>query len=544
MKRLIITALLSVGVLTSFGQTSSELYDISNFNFTGITARSAGMGGAFTSLGADMSTMSINPAGMAMYSTAEIGMTMGLNIANAKTNYGGDNNMSDGNTRFVVPNIAGVFIDGNITIGVGINTIANYNSQSSSLGNAEQFNSRTRIWADQMNGISSDSYYDLNPVQWNALMAYDNYIVNPNSSDDYGVWGVVDYDDMIASRYTNTTTGNLTEFVVSMGYNLNNKFYFGGTLGVQSLTYNQSSLYRETNVVDEYTTGALDDLVLGNRLSLTGVGFNLKLGAIARPLPWLRVGVAYHSPTWLSVRETSYGDMEALFCDGTNNYASTIDLWQEYNMQTPSRLLTGISAAIGGIAIVSFDYEATWYNSMAYNSTINTYGWRESTLSNDIDNLPNTSQYTSRTGDIDLNGMINNYYRMVNNFKVGVEVMPVSQFYLRAGYNYSTSPYQDIASNYVDDALMSDYGAITRYTGGLGYRSGYFNIDLAYVYTGYTSLPSKYFDYVTTSSYDTGFNSSAGTPIIYGAGSAIASDEAIFQQNNYHNVLLTFSFRF
>ena len=48
------------------------------------TARSMGMGGAFTSLGGDMASFGYNPAGFGMYRSNEISATLGVGIAKAK----------------------------------------------------------------------------------------------------------------------------------------------------------------------------------------------------------------------------------------------------------------------------------------------------------------------------------------------------------------------------------------------------------------------------------------------------------------------------
>ena len=45
------------------------------------TARVMGMGGAFTSLGADLSSMSINPAGLGMYRHGDISITPMMSFA-------------------------------------------------------------------------------------------------------------------------------------------------------------------------------------------------------------------------------------------------------------------------------------------------------------------------------------------------------------------------------------------------------------------------------------------------------------------------------
>ena len=47
--------------------TPSDLFELSQTTFSLGTARSMAMAGAFTSLGADLTSMAINPAGLGMY---------------------------------------------------------------------------------------------------------------------------------------------------------------------------------------------------------------------------------------------------------------------------------------------------------------------------------------------------------------------------------------------------------------------------------------------------------------------------------------------
>ncbi len=547
MKKILTIAVALFTLSSASAQTISELFKFSNYDYTTSTARSAGMAGAYTSLGSDMSSMSINPAGLAMYTSSESGFTMGVNSAGAETNYGGNNSQKNWNTNFSLPNIGWVFNNGDVTFGVAFNRLANLSRSSSAVGNYEQFNTKGRIWADQLEGITAGSLnndYTLfngqSPVTWDAIMAYDSYCVDPLNDKDncstYGLWGIVDPADYIASQIQTVTEGAVNELVFSLGYNFDDMLYFGMSLGFQYIYYTERSVYEEFNDIDS-NVGIFDNLYLADRLWVDGYGFDMKFGVTARPLPWLRIGVAYHTPTWMSIDEISSSDMQPYFTAGTGRYSWSPDLYQDYTMRSPNRILTGVSATLFGKLIVSVDYDRVWYNDMKYSTNINLSGWREGTISTDIENLPNYAAYTSAYGNIDLNAMISDYYRPVNNYRVGLEVQPIRALFLRAGFAYSDSPYADVSSFYDSSSLMSDYGSTTRYTAGIGYRTGRFNIDFAYTYASYTSLPSKFFDYVTTSAYDSGYD-------VYSEGTSIASFENIYTTNINHNFLLSMNWRF
>lgn len=65
--------------------TPSDLFELSQTTFSLGTARSMAMAGAFTSLGADLTSMAINPAGLGMYRRNEISITPLMSFARAET---------------------------------------------------------------------------------------------------------------------------------------------------------------------------------------------------------------------------------------------------------------------------------------------------------------------------------------------------------------------------------------------------------------------------------------------------------------------------
>ena len=63
-----------------------DMVELSQTQFNFGTARAMAMAGAFTSLGADLSSMSINPAGLGMYRHSDISITPMMSFARSKTN--------------------------------------------------------------------------------------------------------------------------------------------------------------------------------------------------------------------------------------------------------------------------------------------------------------------------------------------------------------------------------------------------------------------------------------------------------------------------
>ena len=69
MKRLFVTMIAAVGTVSMMAQETYENAKLATQDLSG-TARYVGMGGAMEALGADITTMGTNPAGIGMYPIA------------------------------------------------------------------------------------------------------------------------------------------------------------------------------------------------------------------------------------------------------------------------------------------------------------------------------------------------------------------------------------------------------------------------------------------------------------------------------------------
>ncbi|MGL5620626.1 MAG: UPF0164 family protein, partial [Tannerellaceae bacterium] len=104
MKRLAIvcaSTLLIAG--DAWAQGEMDAYRYSQTEVTG-TARSMSMGGAFGALGGDISSIAINPAGMAVFRKSEVATTLSLSGIKTNSNLNG-NKMSADKVKFNFDNI-------------------------------------------------------------------------------------------------------------------------------------------------------------------------------------------------------------------------------------------------------------------------------------------------------------------------------------------------------------------------------------------------------------------------------------------------------
>lgn len=493
---------------------TGDLFSQSTFNHTDIlrlsqnnntfgTARSVAMGGAFTSLGADLSSMGINPAGLGMYMSSDAGVTSSLSFNDF--NYRSFSGPNDSRTNFGINNF-GVALNlyqssralTSFTFGFGYNKLADFNTK----GHVYMSGKTTigDVFVKQLDGIAENNATPqrLDPWDWGAALGYQTLFLDPDGNGRYTLNSVasgIPIDNMART----ITRGSIGEYAISGGFNFGNKLYLGLTVGIQDIYLRHKTFYDERFYDQPTGNGYADYIGYDQYKKLSGTGVNFKFGAVYRPIEPLRIGIAVHTPTYASITM----DYEAQFETGFQDRSwvadgSPVNVY-DYDYQTPTRLLTGISYTIGSSAIISADYERTWYDGIRY---------RGGDFSN--------------TG---LNSEMKHMFKASNTFRTGVELRPVSDIALRAGYTYSSSLAQNdyllAPTTKYDSPVGHKYYSIT---GGLGTVLGSFNLDVAYAYT-----KTKYTAYTLYSSE-------------YSGGADIT--DPIFPTLNRNNILVSLGFRF
>ncbi len=460
---------------------ATDMLDASRENAGFSTARVAAMGGAFTSLGADLSSMTINPAGMGMYRRSEVATTMSVVTNKMQNRF----DAGTDNTRFSF-NSFGAAINmfqssgtlKSLTFGLGYNKIDDYNYKSRySLGMLGS--SITDVLAYQMDGIS-DTYlgesadpYNNTAIgldQWGGILAYDTFLIDPVPGYNDIYMSVLE-EGMMADSYMDIISkGSKGEYDLSMGMNFNNTLFLGMTLGIQDVYRKRDYYYTE-----DYSGNRSEPYVeyMGyNPYSVeSGVGVNLKLGATLNPVAGLRMGIAFHTPTYYSMDKNYVASMWSKYSDEQNEYyASTLVYNYTYEYSTPAKLLLGVSYTIGSYAIISLDYDRIWYQGIR---------------SSDFD--PAYRHY--------IKDVVKENFTGANNVRVGVEVRPMPFLSLRGGYAMYDSPYkEDLESaGYFFNSPVAT--RIDNFSFGLGFNMGRAKLDFAAIFstTNYTDYDIYYY---------------------------------------------------
>jgi hypothetical protein len=440
----LILAIMFFATLSLQSQNAADALRYSYLNYGG-TARFMGMGGAFGALGGDFSSLSINPAGIGIFRGSEFTITPSLNYSLVNSNYYG---VSDEDIKysFNMKNIGFVF-----TVPIsGSGEGSGLKSINFGFGLVQHNNFNYRMVAEGFNTESSLMTHFLNEANQNGLkpfttqLAYDTWLLG---TDDDGYF--VDMPDgNVFQRMESNTSGYIQELVFSLGGNYNDVAYFGATIGIPSVRYEETFVFNEidiNNLSEEFNS-----LQYRETLTTLGKGFNFKLGGIFRIADIVRIGAAVHTPTFYQMEDEYKNRITSdlnLSEDHPTEASSPIGIF-DYEINTPLRGIGSVGVVIGNRGIVSVDYEYANYASIRLRS--DEYLFTEE------------------------NRVIREDLREQHGVRLGGE-FNLSPVFLRGGYAMYTGPVKTGKNDLSKTAI----------SGGIGIRDkGYF-IDFAYVYNIY-----------------------------------------------------------
>jgi hypothetical protein len=479
-----------------FAQNESDVLRFSQ-TFAGATARSIGMSGAFGALGGDMSSLSINPAGIGVYRVSEFTFTPELGVDNTKSTFLGSK-YSDSKYRLNMSNVGYVYTynsnkeEGWVTFSFGIayNRMNDFNRNATILS-VNQHSSMLDGFTDYLNANYLGMYTnapnpigtteDLGPVKNDLLDRYPNYeylafmtgVVWPDQGNNVNP-GYFINNFQAAGTYgetqqrTITTKGKMGEWAFSIGSNYSNKLFIGATFGAVPVDYEEEKSHTESNI-----PGDLDRFTFYEKFKTNGTGYNGKFGVIYKPIDFIRLGFAFHTPTFYNMTSEFYTSLDANYSSPPFNNSTKTHYNEEasstsynYTITSPLKLVGSFALQFKQFGVLSADYEFIDY------STAKIRG--------------------SDDALADLNGIVQNSYKATSNIKLGAEAK-LGDFAIRGGYGFYGSPYSSSEFN--------KGASTTSYSLGAGYRGKSFFLDFGYIMFA-TKYKHKLYDYANlTPSY-------------------------------------------
>ena len=285
-------------------QTTEDALRYSRVFYSG-TARFNAVGGAFGAVGADFSTVAINPAGLGLYNKSEMTFTLAPTVGNTNSQYnnstGNDYRVSAGIGNFGVVfcinpyNKNGGTQLKKINIGFGFNRQNDFNNRVVIHG-INRENSMMQSYVNTMNNnhLSPSTVQNDPATVFDLGLAYGAYLIGYDT--DSNRYFCDTPNGGVMQDKTILTSGSMNEFDISVGANINEKLFFGATVGIPSINYYENSSYTETAADPRVVN--FSSLNYRYDLHTRGTGVNLKVGVIYKPVDWVRVGAGLHTPTW------------------------------------------------------------------------------------------------------------------------------------------------------------------------------------------------------------------------------------------------------
>ncbi len=480
-----IAVALTAIISSTFGIAQSSIVENSLLlNSTQLTgsARTMSIGGAMGALGGDISSASLNPAGLGMFNRSSFSVTPSIDFHEVTANVGNEQ-FSDFRLNANINQIGVVFNDSKRdflnekfkghTFAFNISRVRDYQNVYNYQGASR--NSIVDFFLEEAAFLGEGPRFDENNNQFTAFnsdyayLAFENYLIGKFSDfniidgrieatpDPERINSFVEGESLQNS--TVSTKGSHYSIDLSWGANYDDKVFFGAAIGFQTLRYRVTDEYREFEYLLE--DGSIDDVVQEIRLNdqrlVTGNGVNLRLGAIFKPADFLNLGISYQTPTLMAIDEendfnlsVTYGDYLYVEGDDEQELSAISGLVGEsrlhqssYTVLVPGKITLGGAFFFGKYGFVSADLDYINYQ----NTNVR---------SDELDVTPENNDISANLGS-------------VWNYRVGGELR-LEQFRLRAGYNRVNNPF--------NNAL----GAIEEnVTFGLGFRNSNYFVDLTTV---------------------------------------------------------------
>lgn len=467
MKKLIFASI-AIFTMTMEAQNISDATRFSGSDLYG-TARYRGMSGAFGALGGDLSSLDINPAGSAVFLKSTVSFTADFeNIDNDVHYLNGFN--SNSSSDFDMGQAGAAFVFNNrdqnadwkkFTLAFNYSKTSNFENDFIAAGdNNRSIDSYFLQYADgiplnlleRQNGETiSDLYSYLGEMEGfaaqQAMLGYQGYVLYAEDPDDanntqyYSAVAPGSFDQ----QYTYAATGLNGKFSFNFATQYQDFLYLGINLNTHFINYDRVSIISELN---SNPGSDINEIYFEDRLSTLGSGVSIQLGGLARIGENLRAGLAYETPTWYSISEetTQYLETYSDIYGSATVDPNVINVYPDYEFQTPSRYNASLAYLFGNRGILSFDYSYKDYSDAKFKPK-------------------NDSQFALQ------NEIIAQELKGAATFRIGGEYR-VDRWSLRGGYRFEESPYSNQAT--------AELGELEGYSLGLGYDFGNVKLDFAY----------------------------------------------------------------
>lgn len=466
----VVLAVLAFVIMPASAQETYENVKLANQDLNG-TARYVGMGGAMDALGADISTISSNPAGLGLFRQSQILLSSGLVSQQDGKDFanGRKTNASFDQFGFVYATRSNEISF--LNFGFNYHKSNNFDYILASAGSLSDASQNKLTYIKARGGYLFDNNGDdyVSSSRLDELYAHSLLLESDN---------VYRYKSATAFNFDRAHTGYIGEYDFNMSGNIKDRIYLGVTFGIYDVHYKGYSEYTEQLAANAMN---LSSITVADSRKITGNGFDVKAGVIFRPIensPF-RIGLSIATPTFYDLKSDSYTTLG-------NSYVGLSDPY-EFKVNTPWKFGLSLGHTVGNFLALGAVYEYEDYGSID-SRVIDGGSW---------DSYYGYYQ-TSSSSDKDMNDQTEQVLKGVSTLKLGFEYKPIREFAIRFGYNHQSAIYdkngakgfysngdfvQSPGIYYSSTMDYTNWKDTNRLTFGLGYQFDKFNVDLAYQYS-------------------------------------------------------------
>ena len=469
----------------SFAQQPDDALKFGWFTPNG-TARNLSIGGAMASLGGDITSNHINPAGIGLYKTREFVFSPGINLNNNKINF---LDTKSTQTRSAFAYGTGGIIFGSpsrykgpvasTAFAISVTQLASYNNHTYYKGN-NSYSSYSEKYVEELVRDGANEDAALKNYVFGSSLAYYTYLVDTTldaNNQLSGYRSLVPVGTGIQQERDEDTKGGLHELAFAFAGNMADRLYLGIGLNIPILGYTRNLTYTETDISGN-TNNNFAFFTYKENYKTNGIGLNAKLGLIYKLNNSIRLGFAFHTPSIMQLTDKQRTEITT----NTEAYAGEIKATSDefnsgnageitYRVTTPYRVIGSISFLLSPVeetkkqrGFITADLEYVNYRGVRYNVL----------PENEGDQI-GVDYYKA------LNDVIKDYYQGNINVRVGGEIK-FDPWAVRLGGAYYGSPYAD--KELKANRIMA--------SGGIGYRNRGFFIDLTLSETFNTDVNFPY----------------------------------------------------
>lgn len=480
---------IAAAMLASMSAAAQETYENANLVTEDLngTARYVGMGGAMEALGADISTIGSNPAGVGLFrhSTANISGSL-ITQGNAPSYAKGDK------TNASLDQIGFVYSmktnrNSYMNFAFNYHKSRNFNYILAATGDLKGKASQNALSYNKAIIDGDDGYSTLNIEETNKGLMGRDYYTSQLDNLYYNNF-IVDKDGNHGYNFANgyllnrEMSGYIGSYDFNISGSINNRVFLGITFGVKDVNYKAYGEYTEDLI--NASNQSIGTVTVRDNRRIDGTGFDVKAGIIFRPIETspFRIGLYVHTPTWYDLTTENYTTL----ANNTNivGYYNNLGTREAYDFKlyTPWKFGLSLGHTVGNFLALGATYEYADYSNL--DTRVNDGGYYDYWYGD---------YYETSSSDGVMNNHTERTLKGVSTLKLGLEYKPVSDLSLRVGYNYVSPMYKD--NGYKDgslDSYGSNYSTTTDYTNwkstnrltlGLGYNISKFSIDFAYQYS-------------------------------------------------------------